>query len=176
MSERPKVIPARRVIVGLDRSGHSTVASDDVTRMIAIRPNGAVVQEIWRQESLPALAGDNGTRGTEVQLAPPPNGLVVRLYTCPPDSQMDLEAFAAAAESIYGAGNAGGSSGVPGIHRTQTVDIITVVQGEIHAVFESGETRLGVGDSLVLSGSMHAWSNRTELPATVVSTVFPLSS
>jgi mannose-6-phosphate isomerase-like protein (cupin superfamily) len=167
---------ARRVISALDGTGRSVIASDGVTATRVVRPNGAVVEEIWRQERLPARADDDGVRGAEVQSAPPPHGAVVRLYTCPPDSEMDMAAYVAAAESIYGAGNAGGPSGIPGMHRTDSLDVVTVVVGEIHAVFEGGETMLRVGDSLVVPGTMHAWSNRSDRPATLVSTVFPLGS
>jgi mannose-6-phosphate isomerase-like protein (cupin superfamily) len=151
------------------------IASDGTTATRAVRPNGAVVEEIWRQDSLPARADDDGTRGADLQLAPPSLGVVVRLYTCPPDSEMDIDAYVAAAESIYGAGNASSASGIPGMHRTGTVDVVTVVSGEIHAVFEGGETLLRVGESLVVAGTMHAWSNRSGRPATIVSTVFPLA-
>jgi mannose-6-phosphate isomerase-like protein (cupin superfamily) len=152
------------------------IVADGETATRAVRPNGAVVEEIWRQESLPAQAADDGVRGPDLQLAPPPGGAVVRLYTCPPDSEMDMDAYVAAAASIYGAGNAGGTSGIPGMHRTDTVDVITVVSGEIVAIFEDGETLLRPGDSLVVPGTMHAWSNRSARPASIVSTVFPLAA
>jgi mannose-6-phosphate isomerase-like protein (cupin superfamily) len=168
--------PARRVISGLDHTGRSVIVADGRTATRAVRPNGAVVEEIWRQESLPAHATDDGVSGPDLQLAPPPRGAVVRLYTCPPDSEMDMDAYAAAAASIYGAGNAGGTSGIPGMHRTETVDVITVVSGQIVAVFENGETLLGPGDNLIVPGTMHAWSNRSNRPATIVSTVFPLAA
>jgi hypothetical protein len=99
----------------------------------------------------------------------------VRTYTCPPDSEADLEAYNAAAESIYGGGNAAASGSFPGMHRTQTLDINTVVAGEIYAVFEEGETLLRAGDCIVVPGTMRAWSNRSDEPATLVSTCFPLA-
>jgi mannose-6-phosphate isomerase-like protein (cupin superfamily) len=164
---------ARRVISGVDASGRSVIVADEPTVTRVVRPSGAVVQEIWRQESIPARAEDDGTRGPEVVVAPPAGGVVVRTYTTPPDSELDLAAYAAAAESIYGKGNAG--SAVPGMHRTQTLDITTVLFGEIYAVFEEGETLLRVGDTVVVPGTMHAWSNRSDSPATLLSVAFPLA-
>jgi quercetin dioxygenase-like cupin family protein len=161
----------RRVISGVDGSGRSLIVADSATATRVVRPNGAVVEEIWRQESLPARAEDNGVRGPDLQLAPPAQGVVVRSYTCPPDSEMDVEAQTAAAAAIYGAGNVGS---IPGMHRTDTLDVITVVDGEIVVVFDEGETLLRAGDSLVLPGTMHAWSNRSDRPANLVCTVFPL--
>lgn len=164
---------ARRVISGFDGSGRSVIVADSATATRVVRPNGAVVEEIWRQESLPARVEDNGVRGTDLQFAPPAQGVAVRRYTCPPDSEMDVEAQAAAAAAIYGAGNVG-SSTIPGMHRTDTLDVVTVVDGEIVVVFEEGETSLRAGDSLILPGTMHAWSNRSDRPANLVITVFPL--
>jgi mannose-6-phosphate isomerase-like protein (cupin superfamily) len=168
-------IMARRIIAGLNEAGRSSILEDGHTPTRVIRPNGAVVQELWRQISLPARPGDDGTRGTELELAPPDHGVVVRMYTCPPDHEADLEAYSAAAETIYGDGNAAASGSFPGMHRTQTLDINTVVAGEIYAVCEEGETLLRAGDCIVVPGTMRAWSNRTDAPATLVSTCFPLT-
>ncbi|KQW42651.1 hypothetical protein ASC77_23610 [Nocardioides sp. Root1257] len=47
------------------------------------------------------------------------------------------------------------------MHRTDTVDVVTVIRGELTVVTETGETTLRAGDSVVQMGTMHAWSNRT---------------
>src|SRR5262249_41976629 len=127
------------------------------------------------QLSLPAHRGDDGTRGPELELAPPESGVVVRTYTCPPDGEADLAAYSTAAESIYGAGNAAGSGSFPGMHRTHTIDVNTGMSGAPYAVFEEGETLLRAGDCIVVPGTMRAWSNRSDAPATLVSACFPLA-
>jgi quercetin dioxygenase-like cupin family protein len=86
-----------------------------------------------------------------------------------------MDAHAAAAAAIYGADNVGKASNIPGMHRTKTLDVITVVEGEIVAMFEHGETVLRAGDSLVLPGTMHAWSNRSNRPASLAIAVVPLA-
>jgi hypothetical protein len=166
---------ARRVIAGLNESGRSTILQDGHTETWVVRPNGAVVQELWRQTSVPAKPGDDGTRGQELELAPPPAGVVVRTYTCPPDHEANLDAYGAAAEAIYGDGNAAAAGSFPGMHRTQTLDVNVVVAGELYAVFEDGETLLRAGDCIVVPGTMRAWSNRSDSPATLVSTCFTLA-
>jgi uncharacterized cupin superfamily protein len=55
------------------------------------------------------------------------------------------------------------------MHFTETVDIMTVLSGELWAITETGETLLRAGDTLVQRGTAHAWSNRTSEPATIVS-------
>ena len=54
------------------------------------------------------------------------------------------------------------------MHFTETVDIVTVLSGEIYAVLETTETLLRPGDTLVQRGTIHAWSNRTDKPAMMV--------
>jgi quercetin dioxygenase-like cupin family protein len=58
-----------------------------------------------------------------------------------------------------------------GMHRTETVDFVQVVQGEIDLVLSGGEERhLCAGDSVVQRGAEHAWENRGTDPC-VLSTV-----
>jgi uncharacterized cupin superfamily protein len=55
-----------------------------------------------------------------------------------------------------------------GLHQTDTVDIVTILSGELYAVTETGETLLKPGDSLVQRGTVHTWSNRGNVPCTKV--------
>jgi hypothetical protein len=41
---------------------------------------------------------------------------------------------------------------IPGVHVTDTPDIVTVLSGEIHAVMETGETLLRAGDTYIMRG------------------------
>src|SRR5690348_8218278 len=155
-------VKIRRVITGLNAAGRSDILADAPTETRVVRPNGAVVQELWRQVAIPARPGDEGTRGSSVELNPPATGVVVRTYTCPPDHEADLEAYNDAAKDIYGDGNAAAPGNFPGMHRTKTIDVNMVIDGELFAVFEDGETRLTAGDCIIVQGTMRAWSNRSD--------------
>ena len=48
------------------------------------------------------------------------------------------------------------------ISSLMTVDLAVVLSGEVYAVLEEGEVRLGVGDTFVQRGTVHGWSNRTD--------------
>ena len=163
---------ARRVVTGLDSSGRPAIVSDADATARLTRPGGATVTEIWRVDRLPAHPDDAGPLAAEEVLAPPPDGLAVRVCTFPPDSALDAETYGSYAASIagsYGPGAApGGQRPIPGLHRTDTVDVITVVSGELCLVTENGETILRPGDSVVQRGTPHAWSNRTDSTTTVV--------
>ena len=55
----------------------------------------------------------------------------------------------------------------PGFHKTATIDYAIVLNGEIHAVLDTGEALLRAGDVLVQRGTNHAWSNRTSEPVSI---------
>ena len=51
------------------------------------------------------------------------------------------------------------------MHRTETVDVGVVLEGETWLLLDDGsETRVGVGDAVVQRGTMHAWANRSDQP------------
>jgi mannose-6-phosphate isomerase-like protein (cupin superfamily) len=160
----------RRVIVGQDSQGRSCVLHDDVSQARTVRPNGAVVQEVWRQEGLPAHVDEDGTREGEMIPMPPPQGASIRLFTLPADGQADPEVPA----SVFGQENAGDSSS-PTLHRTASLYVATVMSGQAYLVLETTEVLLRQGDSLVLPGSTHTWRNPFPEAALMVSTVFYLA-
>ena len=47
------------------------------------------------------------------------------------------------------------------MHVTSTVDYAIVLQGELHAVMDEGETLMKAGDVLIQRGTNHAWANRS---------------
>ena len=56
----------------------------------------------------------------------------------------------------------------PTLHRTPTIDLVLVTEGQIDLVLEDGLTRLGVGDSAVIQGCMHGWQLVEGKPCTMV--------
>ena len=56
----------------------------------------------------------------------------------------------------------------PSMHRTDTLDCITCVIGEIHLVTDVDDVIMRPGDSVVIRGTNHAWSNRSDKPALLV--------
>jgi hypothetical protein len=166
-------IGARRVVVGLDGAGRSAVVSDAPTSARTIRPNGAIVEEIWRQEHLPARVADDGIRTGEMAPMPPPKGATVRMFTLPPDRAPTPSGEAALPGSL-GELNVRRSADPPTLNRTASMYVATVISGEAYVVLEAGEVLLRPGDSLVLPGCLHAWRNETKSPAAIVTVVFPL--
>jgi quercetin dioxygenase-like cupin family protein len=101
---------------------------------------GMHIVELWACDSLAAGALEAGIP-SEFALAPGAGGVRYRLVTLPPDP-------------------------VGHMHRTATVDLVTVVQGKVSLALADGrETALQPGDTVVLRGTEHAWRNHAEAPA-----------
>jgi mannose-6-phosphate isomerase-like protein (cupin superfamily) len=165
--------PIRRVVTGHDAAGRSVFIMDAPAPHAYQRSAGsAAVTELWETRSAPA----NNRGSAEVtdhpfRLAPPKNGSVFRIIEYPPDTERlaALEAQRAAADDGSGHGDAfdRGAPRHPGFHRTNSVDYAIVLSGEIYAMMDEGEVLLRAGDVLIQRGTNHAWSNRSDKPATL---------
>jgi mannose-6-phosphate isomerase-like protein (cupin superfamily) len=59
----------------------------------------------------------------------------------------------------------------PTMHRTDTLDCFIVARGEIYLVSDTDEVLLKAGDTAVVQGVNHAWSNRSNETALIVGTM-----
>jgi mannose-6-phosphate isomerase-like protein (cupin superfamily) len=158
---------ARRVLVGNDADGKSTIVEDELTSTRLPGP-GNTKCDIWRLERVPAPLNDSDGLDGLVKTPPPLAGLVYRVTTFPPDSEWDRsQGYSDSAGSLPGS-VAADVGGIPGLHETHSFDILTVISGEMYLIVENGETLLRQGDTLVMRGGKHAWSNRTDQPVSVV--------
>jgi mannose-6-phosphate isomerase-like protein (cupin superfamily) len=51
------------------------------------------------------------------------------------------------------------------MHRTETLDYMVVIEGEVVLLLEDSEVVLRKSDVVVQRGTNHAWENRSEVPA-----------
>lgn len=136
---------ARRVITGVDETGRSAVIGDEFTT---------------RRATAPA----------------PKTGFTFRVCTFPPDSEYDKEAaYKESLDALQGGSTFRGESEIPGMHIHETLDIVTAVSGELHIVLETGETLLRQGDSVIVRGVLHSWSNKTDKPVVLTSLMMSAS-
>lgn len=166
------VKPIRRVVTGHDARGRSVVVSDgpspNVLPLAGVKD--FALTDLWVTFDAPAdnaAPGDAAAR--PITLEPPPRGTIFRVVQFPPDRDyVDRWDRRKAFESMQaGATLDHGGERHPMMHRTATVDYAIVLQGEIWAVLDEGETLLRAGDVLVQRGTNHAWSNRTDAPCLV---------
>jgi mannose-6-phosphate isomerase-like protein (cupin superfamily) len=159
---------ARRVITGVDGKGRSTVIGDEDTPRRATAP-AFTICDIWETSYLP-VPMDTPAAAGEVSIYPPKTGFTFRVCTFPPDSEYDKEAaYKESLEALQGGDTFLSDSHLPGMHVHDTLDIVTVVSGELHIVLETGETLLRQGDSVIVRGVVHSWSNKTDEPVVLTS-------
>ena len=132
--ELPKV---RRVVTGHDDSGKAIVKIDEVMTNYREGRPGAYVGNVWTTDTVPADNSgqlDNGMREGKFTMIE--NGTVFRIIDFRPGVQQR-------------------------IHRTDTIDYIVVMSGEIDMELEAGEeVHLKAGDVMVQRGTVHNWINR----------------
>jgi hypothetical protein len=99
-------------------------------------------------------------------MAPGDGGSIFRIADFPPDSHYDSVDVPKMFEEIGGHdARESGRGHDPRhfwFHRTPTLDYAIVLDGEIWALLDEGETLLKAGDVVVQRGTNHAWANRSK--------------
>jgi quercetin dioxygenase-like cupin family protein len=132
--------PIRRVVTGHDDTHVAKTLIDAPAANAKYPQPGVVSTMIWCTDGAPAaipigeIPDDMGARilGT----APPRNGTRFAVIDFPP-------------------GN------VPHMHRTETIDYVIVMEGEIEMDMDASSVKLVAGDTMVQRGTNHAWANRS---------------
>jgi mannose-6-phosphate isomerase-like protein (cupin superfamily) len=160
----------RRVVTGIGPDGKSRIVedADAVSRSdLTGELKRTHILDIWQMDSLPPNDTTDSTLvAGDVETYSPMGGVIWRLGIFPPDSEWD--------KAVEAAGANAPTDPYMGMHTTETVDILTVISGEVHLVLEDGETLLRPGDSAVQRGTVHTWSNRTDQPCITVVAMIPL--
>jgi quercetin dioxygenase-like cupin family protein len=146
-----------RFVVGLNAENRSAVLQRGLTN-VQCREGLFWSATLWATEETPV---DNTIGGDRSQAADPgdslqpfPNGLICRALEIEP------------------------GSGFP-MHHTDTLDCLTCVRGEIYLVTDTDEVVMQPGDTVIIRGVDHAWSNRSSAPCLLVGTntdAIPLAS
>ncbi len=131
--------PIRRIVTGHDGKNVAKVIKDGPAPTFRSRKAGTASTLIWCTDSMPAdiAIGENAED----------MGLRV-LGTYPPDNGtrfivMQIE------------------PGEPGVmHRTETIDLIVCIEGEIDMDMDDSTVKMKAGDTMVQRGTNHSWVNR----------------
>lgn len=174
--DRYRAEGVRRVVTAVGEDGKGHVVIDDIAPSIfafAAEPSFRQ-DDVWVTTFPADPAGpDLVTRTGPVPLDPPPGGTIFRLAILPPDERMaELTAdpaFMAELAERYDGGDAHDEAEFQ-YHRTDTIDYVQVLDGELVLELDSGEeVELRRGDSVVQRGTNHAWRNRSGRPCVVSS-------
>jgi hypothetical protein len=172
--------PVRRVITGKGSDGRSAFISDQAaTTTLGTDHTPVTLIELWKTDEAPAESASLGPHGHDgdgwrdpvdgpINISPGPAGSLFRICEFPPLSQLEGADWGAAFAAM-GQEHGDGADVSSGYHSTSTIDYIVVLEGEIYAMLEGGETLLQPGDTLIQRGTMHAWENRGSEPCRFVS-------
>ena len=138
----------RRVVTG-HKDGRSYIASDGPV------PPAPHWDDLWIVDADESY-GHAPVPG-DMTFEAPAGGFRWRVFNVPTDVQM---------KEMYEAATAAGRpAGDPnGWHKTNTLDLLYVVEGEITLQLEEESTALRPGDFIVQSGTNHAWHNYGDSP------------
>ncbi len=131
--------PIRRVITGHDKNNLAKTIIDGPSAYVRSRTAGSASSLVWCADSTPSDISigedveDMGAR--ELGTYPPPGGARFIVMQFEP--------------------------GLPGtMHRTETIDYITCIEGEIDMDMDDSTVTLKQGDTMVQRGTNHSWVNR----------------
>lgn len=166
-------VPTRRIVTGVDEHGRSVIVSDGPTPN-QFGPQGSpYLINFWATKGAPARYADPVDPATSaIPLHPFPGGVTFRFFRVPPErafahqSEEQRRANAAAYYAEVGAADAYVPDGRhAGFHRTESVDFIVLLEGEVTLMVDDGETPMRPFDVVVQRGTNHSWVNHGETTA-----------
>ncbi len=165
--------PVRRIVTGMNSAGRSCILEDGVSPAMQLMPGrqGYRNNNLWRTLASPASVNAADSILEHAGVLPPTRGTVIRVIDIPPESPDPAEhrrQTAAVFASMFPDAHHDASHGRhPGMHVTDTVDYAILLQGELVAILEEGESVMRAGDILIQRGTNHAWANRSQAIARI---------
>ena len=146
MSDRPDYPHIRRVVTGHDDKNVAKVIIDGAATNEKYPDVAMISTLMWCSDGMPAdisvgtTIEDLGNRS--LGSAPPVNGTRFAILDFPP-----------------------GNTAVT--HRTETLDYVIVLEGEIEMDMDDSTVKLKTGDVLIQRGTNHTWMNRSSARARI---------
>jgi quercetin dioxygenase-like cupin family protein len=139
-NDKPNYPPIRRVVTGHDAKNVAKVVIDAPATNAKYPQPGMASTMLWCTDSAPCkmpigeTIEDMGAR--VIGTAPPAKGTRFAVLDFPPGNH-------------------------PGMHRTETIDYVIVIEGEIEMDMDDSTVKLRAGDIMIQRGTNHAWANRS---------------
>ncbi len=156
----------KRYVVGPDANARSAVLMSEATN-VQENPGYFYRATLWSTQEVPVDNTIGTDRALDIHTREPfPGGMLFRALEIAPDPP-DREAHIKAVKHLHlqvkqkHPPTAEDLARHPSMHRTDTLDCFACVKGEIHLVTDVDEVLLRPGDTVVIRGTNHAWSNRS---------------
>lgn len=148
----------RRIVTGENAQGQSIFVSDGPAPNFSA-PGAPPAQVLWATGES-AANGDDPAPAGHVFGFHSKGGSVFRVVDFPPDEKFDRSNLANFLDE-----HKVRDEGKPRhfwFHKTQSLDYAIVLEGEIYALMDEGETLMRAGDILIQRATNHSWSNRSD--------------
>lgn len=143
---RPNVAPIRRIVTGHDKSNSGKTLLDGAPGNVKYPAPGIVSTTLWTTFETPA----------DIKVGEPIEDMGDREIPLPP--AMNGSRFAIV---DFLPGNAAF------MHRTETIDYVIVLAGEVDMDLDNSTVKVRAGDVVVQRGTNHSWANRGSVPARI---------
>ncbi len=163
----------RRIITGHNQHGKSIITLDGPPARSIGEDVGGLF-EVWNTDGSDIISTDEIDRADEdILLSPPSGGTKFRYFQINPlpkgvpDAMMQ-EIAADAFEKIGAAHHRVDTKKHPAMHKTETIDYIILLQGDVTLILDEEEIDLKPFDVVVQRGTNHAWVNNGDKPALLI--------
>ncbi len=160
--------PVRRIVTGTNAEGRSYIEQDGESPAVLTMPlrPGYRNSNLWRTLGADVSVDAADSIAEHRGVLPPKGGTVLRVIDIPPESK-DPEERRKQTQAVFAAmfpdaTHREDMTKHPGMHLTDTIDYAILLQGELVAIMDEGETVMRAGDILIQRGTNHAWANRSE--------------
>ena len=163
----------RRIITGHNEDGKSIITMDGPPARSIGEDVGGLF-ELWNTDGNDIISTDYVDRADEeIILSPTDGGTKFRYFQINPlpegvPEEMMQEIAADAFEKIGAAHHRIDTTKHPEMHKTETIDYIILLKGDVTLVLDQEEVDLKPFDVVVQRGTNHAWVNNGDEPALLI--------
>src|SRR5210317_1955942 len=163
----------RRIITSHNSEGKSIITLDGPPARTIGEDVGGLF-EIWNTDGNLIDTTDSIDRAdTDIVLSPPKNGTKFRYFQINPTPEgvpeEILQSMAADAFSKIGAAHHRvDTSKHPAMHKTDTIDYIILLKGDVTLILDEEEIDIKPHDVVIQRGTNHAWVNNGAEPALLI--------
>jgi mannose-6-phosphate isomerase-like protein (cupin superfamily) len=163
----------RRIVTGHNQEGRSIITIDGPPARSIGEDVGGLF-ELWNTDGNIIDTKDNLDRADQdIILSPPTGGTKFRYFQINPTPEgipMEImqEIAADAFEKIGAGHHRVDTSKHPAMHKTETIDYIILLKGDVTLILDEDEVTLEPHDVVVQRGTNHAWVNNGDEPALLI--------
>lgn len=140
----------RRVVTGIDEHGRHVFTDDGAAPNTIVTNTVAVSEVLWVNGAMPSIHDSPDNLDSGFALEPPPGGAsarIIRMPGIPAGADPDSTWLRVAGDDEH----------IPGMHATDTLDLMIVLEGSVVMGLEDGERIVGPGEVVIQRGTLHRW-------------------